>query len=132
MHRIIADSLSVNLQSALPNSRALFPFRSDEAGNRRWYKTGKQGNAFATFSASHSCKRYMSNQCAQSVRFIIYQTRYMNTSRQQRNNGRGASTQVNGEARLLLHAQKENKSRLQKNDELLLGKPDSTISWYTS
>ncbi|KAK9900044.1 SET domain-containing protein [Cystobasidium minutum MCA 4210] len=47
-------------------------------------------------------------------------TRYMNTSRQQRNNARGASAQVNGEARLLIHAQKESKSRLQRNDELLL------------
>lgn len=47
-------------------------------------------------------------------------TRYMNTSRQKRNNARGDSTQINGEARLLIHAEKGNRLRLARNDELLL------------
>lgn len=55
------------------------------------------------------------------IAFRWLQTRYMNTSRQNRNIARGGSTQINGEARLLIHAQKENRARLQKNDELLLG-----------
>lgn len=48
------------------------------------------------------------------------QTRYINTSRTGKNNCRGDSTIVNGEARLLVHATKDTRSKLQKNDELLL------------
>jgi hypothetical protein len=52
----------------------------------------------------------------------LQQTRYMNTSRQNRNNAIGGSYQVNGEARLLVHAKKEPKQNLGKGAELLLGK----------
>lgn len=57
--------------------------------------------------------------------------RYMNTSRNGRNNTLGASTQINGETRLVLYAEKlktgpadgaggAGRGKLMRNDELLL------------
>ena len=48
------------------------------------------------------------------------QTRYINTSRKGQNNTRGDKTIVNRDARLIVHATKDTRSKLQKNDELLL------------
>lgn len=48
-------------------------------------------------------------------------TRYMNTSRSARNNCNGASTSINGEAKLVVHATKDHSRKsLQKGEELLL------------
>lgn len=55
---------------------------------------------------------------------------YMNTSRHGKNNVLGGTYHINGEARLLIHAQKEGKGKLQKHDELLLG--ESTYFVRTS